>query len=221
MNTVRMRNIFRHILPCFTVFALLGHSQVLAQSTTGKGALFTINASKPVATPETSYLGMGSSDTGQSPGRSTVSVNSRYLMLDGKPWLPVMGSFTIVDSRSNIVHIVVRTPEMAENSWKLRLDGREHMLITKANVFAADDTIHLRSRDSNLFSVSIFPKLKNKHSSNAALKKKGDNGIFTHYIASIEEENIAVYLSQIRKAGTVPPVKIGTVLDWRNGEFSR
>ena len=36
---------------------------------------------------------MGSSDARLSPGRSTLSVNSRYLMLDGKPWLPVMGEF--------------------------------------------------------------------------------------------------------------------------------
>ena len=116
----------------------------------------------------------------------------------------------------NTVHIVVLTPEVAENSWKLRLDGREHMLITKASVFAADDTIHLRSRDPNSFSVSIFPKLKNELSSNVTLKKTGDDGIFTHYVASVKEENIAVSLSQVRKAGTVPPVKMGKVFNWRN-----
>ena len=55
--------------------------------------LFTIDASKPVAIPETNYLEMGSKDAGQSPARSTLSVNSRYLLLDGKPWLPVMGEF--------------------------------------------------------------------------------------------------------------------------------
>jgi arabinogalactan endo-1,4-beta-galactosidase len=115
------------------------------------------------------------------------------------------------------VHIVVLTPEEAEDSWKLRLDGREHLLITKADVFAADDTIHLRSCDPKSFSVSIFPKLKSKLSSNVTVKRTGDDGIFTHYIASIKEENIAVYLSQIRKAGTVPPVKMGRVFDWRNG----
>ncbi len=59
----------------------------------GKGTLFTIDAGKPAATPETSYLEMGSKDAGQSPGRSTLSVNSSSLMLDGKPWLPVMGEF--------------------------------------------------------------------------------------------------------------------------------
>ena len=49
------------------------------------------------------------------------------------------------------------------------------------------------------------------------VKRTGDDGIFTRYIASIKEENIAVYLSQIRKAETVPPVKMGKVVDWRNG----
>ncbi len=36
---------------------------------------------------------MGSNDAGRSPGRSTLSVNSSSLMLDGRPWMPVMGEF--------------------------------------------------------------------------------------------------------------------------------
>lgn len=36
---------------------------------------------------------MGSSAAGYSPEGHVLSVNSRYLMLDGKPWLPVMGEF--------------------------------------------------------------------------------------------------------------------------------
>ncbi len=116
----------------------------------------------------------------------------------------------------NTVHIVVLTPDMAENAWKLRLGGHEHMLITKASVFAADDTIYMRSRDPNSFSMSITPKLTTELTSNVILKKTEDDGIFTHYVASVKEENIAVSLSQVRKPGAVPPVRMGKVVDWRN-----
>ncbi|WP_353440640.1 beta-galactosidase [Sphingomonas faeni] len=43
--------------------------------------------------PETGYLKLG---TARSPSGSEIGVNSRYLTLDGKPWLPVMGEFHYV-----------------------------------------------------------------------------------------------------------------------------
>ena len=51
--------------------------------------LFHIDASKPAPAPEVGFLNMG----GVSPDGHRLSVNSRYLILDGKPWLPVMGEF--------------------------------------------------------------------------------------------------------------------------------
>jgi hypothetical protein len=48
-----------------------------------------VDASAPIAPPETGYLHMG----GISSDGHSIQVNSRYLMLDGRPWLPVMGEF--------------------------------------------------------------------------------------------------------------------------------
>ena len=50
---------------------------------------FHIDASKPAPPPEVGFLNMG----GVSPDGHRLWVNSRYLILDGKPWLPVMGEF--------------------------------------------------------------------------------------------------------------------------------
>lgn len=49
--------------------------------------LVTIDASAPITPPETGYLHMG----GTAPGGHSLMVNSRSLVRDGKPWLPVMG----------------------------------------------------------------------------------------------------------------------------------
>jgi beta-galactosidase len=64
--------------------AVLAHGQ---QAPPPAQNLITIDASTPIPPPETGYLHLGgTSSTGHS-----LQVNSRYLVLDGKPWLPVMG----------------------------------------------------------------------------------------------------------------------------------
>jgi beta-galactosidase len=52
-------------------------------------APFQIDATKPAPSPETGFLHLG----GVSPAGQKLEVNSRYLSLDGKPWLPVSGEF--------------------------------------------------------------------------------------------------------------------------------
>ena len=50
--------------------------------------LLSIDARAQPAAPETGYFHFG---TGVSPTDGAIGINSRYLTLDGKPWLPVMG----------------------------------------------------------------------------------------------------------------------------------
>lgn len=50
---------------------------------------YSIDATATPPPPETGFLNMG----GTSPTGHELAVNSRYLSLDGKPWLPVMGEF--------------------------------------------------------------------------------------------------------------------------------
>ena len=50
---------------------------------------FLIDATAQAPAPETGFLKMG----GISPAGHSLTVDSRSLLLDGKPWLPVMGEF--------------------------------------------------------------------------------------------------------------------------------
>ena len=52
-------------------------------------AAVVVDASKPAAPPETLPFATG----GRSPDGHALAVNNRYLLLDGKPWFPVMGEF--------------------------------------------------------------------------------------------------------------------------------
>jgi beta-galactosidase len=60
-----------------------------AQPPSHAGGVIVIDASAVAPPPESAYLKMG----GQSSSGHEIRVNSRYLMPDGKPWLPVMGEF--------------------------------------------------------------------------------------------------------------------------------
>ena len=72
------------------LFAALG---TFAQTGSQASNLLTINATRPAPPPESGYLQMGDSGADRAPGGRVLSVNSRYLTMDGKPWLPVMGEF--------------------------------------------------------------------------------------------------------------------------------
>jgi len=56
---------------------------------TSQESVVAIDAQQPIPAPETGYLHLG----GISQAGHSISVNSRYLSRDGKPWLPVMGEF--------------------------------------------------------------------------------------------------------------------------------
>ncbi|MGA8149334.1 MAG: beta-galactosidase [Terriglobales bacterium] len=60
-----------------------------AQSTSDASSLIVIDTSKAALPPEDGYLRMG----GRSSSGREIEINSRYLTLDGKPWLPAMGEF--------------------------------------------------------------------------------------------------------------------------------
>lgn len=64
-------------------------SLVHSQSTARRDSIVNIDASRSAVLPKTGYLHLG----GKSPSGEDLELNSRYLTLDGKPWLPVMGEF--------------------------------------------------------------------------------------------------------------------------------
>src|SRR5580658_5898139 len=63
--------------------------RALTETTPNPSSMIVIDASGAAVPPESGYLKMGT----QSSSGHEIRVNSRYLTLDGKPWLPVMGEF--------------------------------------------------------------------------------------------------------------------------------
>jgi hypothetical protein len=77
-----------------SIEVLAGLASIAALATVPSAAaqtnLVRIDATAPAPTPQPVEAQLGSN---RSPRGETIAVNSQYLTLDGKPWLPVMGEF--------------------------------------------------------------------------------------------------------------------------------
>ena len=72
-------------LPVFAILAF-GFEQ---STNTVVTKMVTIDAQRPIAPPETGFFRLG----GVSKSGNSISVNSRYIVKNSEPWLPVMGEF--------------------------------------------------------------------------------------------------------------------------------
>jgi hypothetical protein len=82
---LEVQSIARVFLYLAVLLALRGSPSIGAQS-----SVVPIDASRPFREPTAARYDI---EFAQSPSGQLIGVNSRYLTLDGKPWLPVMGEF--------------------------------------------------------------------------------------------------------------------------------
>jgi len=146
--------------------------------------------------------------------RGTITRSGGRIAVHGL--LPSTGdAITIRTTTGEQVHIIVLSASESSDAWKCRLKGREHVLITPADVFVSRDTLHLRSRNPRSFRVSIYPGIVGAIASNVPFTAAGQDGIFQRYTASVKARNMRAGLTEVRKEGLVPPVKMGEFVDWR------
>ena len=80
----------QRLLGAILVWGIVACFCMLLPAQTQHRAVMRIDASMPYSPPGPAPYGEG---TAVSPSGDVLGVNSRYLTLDGKPWLPVMGEF--------------------------------------------------------------------------------------------------------------------------------
>ncbi len=113
------------------------------------------------------------------------------------------------------VRVILLSQAQAYNSWKINIDGTDHLFITGADLFYNKNQVDFRSRDPNAFSFSVFPPFNEKFISTVRLRNTGNEGVFKHYSASVAEKNIPLEIKQVREPQSVPPVKMGIKFNWR------
>jgi hypothetical protein len=118
------------------------------------------------------------------------------------------------------VRLVVLSTEEAENAWKVRIQGADHLLVTAQDFFAdpasARQNIWLRSIGNPRFNFSITPPLAAPLASTLPLTVQSAGPGVARYAAQAPASQPKFKGTQTRIAGVAPPVKLGPPPAWRS-----
>jgi beta-galactosidase len=118
-------------------------------------------------------------------------------------------SFSVRSRSGRITRVVLLSQDEAEDSWKVSTKGREHLVLTKADVFSDDQTLHLRARRVEDLRFSIFPRLVGKPEASVTLVPTVRSALFAGYSARIQPKQITAPWRRIRVAAAAAPPRLG------------
>jgi hypothetical protein len=111
--------------------------------------------------------------------------------------------------------LVLLSREQAENTWKARIAGADHLLETAQDFFADENSFVLQSEDTPRCEFTLYPEVHSDlRLAHGSLRESADNGL-SHYIGSVPEEHFEIKVKKQQDAADVPPVKLGPALSWR------
>jgi hypothetical protein len=133
----------------------------------------------------------------------------------------VNSAIDVISSGGKALRIVVLTQSEAEDAWKVRIAGSDHLLIT-AQDFVADPDSHparigLRSLATPHFAFSITPPASAPLQANVPLipATTDRTAAFTAFTADVPQWHAALQSTEIEPDAEAPPVKTGPAQDWR------
>lgn len=104
------------------------------------------------------------------------------------------------------LQIVLLSRDQARQTWKATLAGRDHLLLSPADLWFEGDRVQLRSRSATALRAGVYPPLEHAP---AAMPASGRDGLFTVYGASVPAQNIVVKTEKTKSGAASIPVKIG------------
>jgi hypothetical protein len=117
------------------------------------------------------------------------------------------------------LRLVVLSTQEAENAWKVRIEGTDHLLVTAQDFFADPDShrqrIWLRSIGDVNFNFSITPAPAVPLASTLPLTTLPAGARVARFAAKAVEFQPDFKWSQTQAAGEAPPVKLGPPPVWR------
>ena len=103
------------------------------------------------------------------------------------------------------VNIVVLSREEALNTWKTSIGGREQLILSPAQLYVDQDSLHLLSNDASP-TAGFFPGLERAV---AGFVRDGEDGIFQRYTARTQAFHISAHVQKTRDAGIDPAPRMG------------
>jgi hypothetical protein len=131
----------------------------------------------------------------------------------------VESSIDLVSSEGRKLKIVVLSAQEAEDAWKTRIGGADHLLISEQDMFADPDAqpgrIWLRSRGTPEFAFAITPPLAAPPEASLPLTQTAADAQVVRFGAKAESRKLQLQYRQVQEAGDAPSVKMGPALPWR------
>jgi beta-galactosidase len=128
-------------------------------------------------------------------------------------------SIDILSRDGKKIHLVVLTPQEAEDAWKVRMTDGDHLLITHDDFFADPNApspkISLRLRGDTHFSFILTPPPTSTMHASLPLTQTAANASGVGFSATAEERKPELKFNQIQSAGIAAPVTIGPAQSWR------
>ncbi len=125
----------------------------------------------------------------------------------------------LVSSAGKQLRIVLLRQEEAENAWKIRIAGTDHMLFTAQDFIADADShpgkIWLRSRDIPQFAFDIAPPPPAPLQASLALSQTASTAQLASFTAARQKSSASIEYRLLRPAADIPPVRLGPSFSWR------
>ena len=131
----------------------------------------------------------------------------------------VDSSIDLLSKDRKRVRIVVLTTREAENAWKVRIAGEEHLIITAQDIFfdaeAEPAKIFLQSRGAPEFRFSILPPITTTLNASLPLSRLTTSPQAVSFAATARAQTKVLQAIPTQSAGNAPAVRIGPAPDWR------
>ncbi|MGP8253074.1 MAG: beta-galactosidase [Terracidiphilus sp.] len=128
-------------------------------------------------------------------------------------------SLDVLSTDGHHIRLAVLTQQQAEDAWKVRIGGADHLLITSADFSADPDAplgrIWLRSRTTSQISFTLVPPPAAPLKANLPLAASAATSKSVTFSSEAAAWTDPLECVQTEAAGIAPPVKTGPALDWR------
>ncbi len=127
-------------------------------------------------------------------GDNAFSKNADNYKIRVKTGTNYLMQFNLQNGRH--LQILTLTNEQAMNSWKIKLQGKEHLIISPNDLIFFNDSIRLQNIGNSTFEWSVFPSISSIKTNQLKLPMRVKDGVFSRYTLKLPEENYNVSLQE-------------------------
>lgn len=125
----------------------------------------------------------------------------------------------VVAKSGESIRFVVLSAREAEDSWRVRIAGADHLLVTGNDFYADPDLrperIWLGSTGSPHFEFAITPPVAGDLKASLPLKRVATDADVDHFIGETPSHEVALSVREIKAPESAPPVQLGPPPAWR------